>query len=165
MGFRASVQGPDNATAASSIVMEPLMKHTFWPALCFALLTGCASATGPRVTLWEGDLVPASAGGVTGTVAAVAQAGRTEVAVEIRQAVPDRTYGWRLTEGTCQNEGALVGGVALYPPMTADPSRTASAEAAVPGELSPGERYAVWVFTGGNGGEQVVACADLVETT
>lgn len=141
------------------------MKHTFLPLLCFGFLTGCASATGPRATQWEGDLIPVSPGGVAGTVAAVAQAGRTQVAVEIRQAVPDRTYGWRMTEGTCQSEGTLVGGVALYPPMTPDPSRTASAEAGVPGELSPGGRYAVRVFTGEGGGEAVVACADLAETS
>lgn len=140
------------------------MKHTFWSASAFVLLVGCSSATSPTVTLWEGELAPLVPGGVSGLVAAVAQAGRTQVAVEIRQGVPDQTYGWRLAEGTCQNEGVTVGGAALYPPMTPGPSRTASAEAGLPGQLSPGGAYAVWIFTGGGeGGEERVSCGALVE--
>lgn len=137
------------------------------PGLSLLLVAaGCSSGTEPSVTLWEATLAPLAPASVSGTAAAVAQAGKTRVSVEIRQAATGESYGWRMSSGTCAGEGSIVGGAALYPTLVPGASRTAKAETAAPGQLSPGGSYAVRVFLAGSaGGGQVVACGALVETS
>lgn len=137
------------------------------PALSLLLLAaGCSSGTGPDATLWEATLAPVAPATVSGVAAAVAQARVTRVSVEIRQALAGESYGWRMAEGTCAAEGAVVGGVALYPALAPGASRVASAEAVVPGQLDAGGAYAVRIFNpGATGGSQVVACGALVEVS
>lgn len=130
------------------------------------LAAGCSSGTEPSTTLWEATLSPLAPSTMSGSAAAVAQAGRTRIEVEIRQAVAGESYRWRVSQGTCASEGALVGGAALYPVLTADPSRSARADAAVPGQLAEGGAYAVRVVRPGTpGGEQVMACGALLRTS
>ena len=104
-------------------------------ALLLALpLADCTSGTEPVLTLWEGTLAPSVAGGITGTVAAVTQFGRTLVSIEIRQGQEGATYGWRINAGSCQSAGALQGGAAVYAPLVADEAGAAtSAEGKLPG--------------------------------
>jgi len=137
------------------------------PALSLLLVAaGCSSLTESSASLWEATLAPVAPASVSGVAAAVAQAGRTRISVEIRQAVAGETYGWRTSAGTCSAEGAVVGGAALYPVLAPDISRVAKAEAAVPGQLKPGGAYTVRVFRAGvSGAGQVVACGGLVETS
>jgi len=129
------------------------------------LLVACSTGTEPSISLWQGTLRPVAPSTITGPVAAVAQGGRTRVSVEIRQAVAAQTYAWRLDEGMCPTGGAIQGGVALYPSLTADAARTAKTEAAIPGQISSGKRYAVLVLGTGTAADQTVACADLAETS
>lgn len=127
------------------------------------LLCAVAGCVGPVETapgVWEGTLVPVPPANLTGTVAAVSQAGRTVVTVEIRGGTPG-SHGWRTVDGGCAAPGAVRGGVALYPALVVGPGGTARAEASVPGELSPGGRYAVQVLGAGPAAEEVAACGDL----
>ena len=136
------------------------------PALSLLLLAaGCSSGTGPDATLWEATLTPVAPATISGVAAAVAQARLTRVSVEIRQAVAGESYGWRVAQGTCAAEGAVVGGLALYPALAPGSSRVAGADAVVPGQLDSGGAYAVRILhPAGTGGSQVVACGALVET-
>ncbi len=98
---------------------------------------------------------------VAGTAGAVTQSGRTEATIQIRKATAGETYDWRIDSGTCSDAGQIQGGTALYPPLTADGSGTASADAGLPGVLDPGSHYAVRVFRTGSGGGEVAACGEL----
>lgn len=132
------------------------------PAL---LVAGCTSGTEPSATLWEATLAPVPPANVTGSAAAVAQFGRTLASVEIRLAEPGVTYGWRVEAGTCQAPGQIQGGSAIYPPLIADQTGVAPADAVVPGVLKSGSLYVVRVLREPGGpGEQAVACGELVET-
>lgn len=126
--------------------------------MCVA--AGCVGPVDTAPGLWEGTLVPQPPGTVTGTAAAVSQAGRTRVTVEIRGGTPG-SHGWRMVDGACAAPGAVRGGVALYPALAVGPGGTARSEASIPGELSPGGRYAVQVLGAGTAADEVVACADL----
>lgn len=129
-------------------------------------LGGCSSGTENVRVFWDATLQPVSPGRVTGTVAALAEAGRTRLTIQIRNAAPGETYGWRAESGTCDAPGGIQGGAALYPSITADPSGGGDADASVPGLFRSGSRYAVLVVrpaTDGSG-EVVVACGELSES-
>ncbi len=132
--------------------------------LFLCLLAGCVGPVEFAPGAWQGTLVPVAPGTVTGTAAAVSQAGRTLVSVEVRGGAPG-SHGWRMVDGACAEPGGVRGGVALYPPLEVGAGGTAHAEAAIPGELSPGGRYAVQVLVADGAGQQVVACADLKESS
>lgn len=133
------------------------------PALGTLLALGaCAGSTEPEVGLWEATLSPVPPSTVSGSGAVVAQAGRTLVSIQIRGATPGTVYGWRLSQGTCASEGAIVGGAALYPALTPDASRGAGTDAALPGQISRSGTWAMRAFTvRSGGGEQVVACGAM----
>jgi hypothetical protein len=128
------------------------------------LLGACSSATEPTVTLWEGTLSPTVAGGITGTVAAVSQFGRTQVSVEIRQAEAGSSYGWRIESGSCQAPGQIQGGTAVYPPLEPGEAGTASENAVIGRVFKSGSLLIARVYqTLQGGGEEVLACGSLQE--
>jgi hypothetical protein len=139
-------------------------RRTPWAPFLLLLLAGCSSPADPVATLWEGVLDPVPPGGVAGSAAAVAQFGRTLASVEIRQALAETTYRWRIESGTCSSPGQVQGGLAIYPPLTASLAGTASMDAVVPGVLRSGSRYIVRVAREASAGDEVVvACGELVE--
>lgn len=129
--------------------------------LFLPLLVACSSSTETLLTIWEGDLEPVPPATVGGIVAAVTQFGRTEASVHITDAEPESSYIWRIASGTCQGAGETQGGAAAYPPLTAGPSGSASAEAVLSAEFRPNRDYAAWVLVAEGGGEQAVACGPL----
>ena len=130
--------------------------------LALFLLAGCASPTESATTLWEGSLSPVPPSTVSGTAAAVSQAGRVQVAVEIGGATAE-VHTWRVVTGGCASPDRTLGGAAMYPPMSVGAGRSGRAEAVVPGELAPGGRYAAQVFVTADSSERLVACGDLAE--
>lgn len=130
------------------------------------LLLSCSTSTEVRYSFWEGTLQPVLPNQEGGIAAAVSQFGRTEVSVELRQGQAGATYGWHLKSGSCQAPGTIVGGVANYALMETDESGIATESATVSGVLRSGDSYSVRVYRPlENGGEDVVACGDLVEDT
>ena len=124
--------------------------------------TGCSSSTEPVTTVWEGNLSSVAGSGITGTVGAVTQSGRTAVTIQIRKATAGETYGWRIDSGECSGTGQIQGGAALYPALTPDATGSASADAGLPGTFDSGGQYAARVFLTGSGAAgEVVACGDL----
>lgn len=140
------------------------MVRPFLHFLSLCLLAGCVGPVETAPSAWQGTLVPVAPGAVTGTAAAVSQAGRTLVSVEIRGGAPG-SYGWRMVGGLCAAPGDIRGGIALYTALMVGPEGTAHADAAIPGELSPGGRYAVQVLGADGVAQPVVACADLTESS
>lgn len=125
-------------------------------------LTSCSSGLEPAL-LWEATLDPVLPSPVSGTVAAVTDAGRTQIGIQIREAEPGVTYRWRVDTGTCEAAGQLQGGLASYPSLVPGSSGTASAEAIISAVFSSGSSYAARVAREENGGEVVVACGVLEE--
>lgn len=138
----------------------------FWPLILVPVFLSCDTSTDVEYSFWEGTLVPLGTNFETGKTAAVTQFGRTDVSVEIRQGAANTTYGWYLQTAACQAEGLVAGGVASYPPLTTDESGVATSTAIISTLLRSGGSYAVRLYkTGGGQTEEVVACADLQETT
>ena len=131
----------------------------------FALFfLACSSSTEPAVTLWEATLSPVLPGGLTGQVAAVTQFGRTEASIEIHQAETGQTYGWRIQSGTCQSAGVLQGGAAVYPILTPDEAGNAGADVILSAVFRRRSTFAARVYQDlPGGGEEILACGDLVE--
>ncbi len=133
-------------------------------AACLSILLSCSTSTEVDYSFWEATLQPVLPSQVGGIAAAVSQFGRTEVSVELRQGEAESTYGWHLKSGTCQTPGTIVGGVANYPLMETDESGIATESAIIASVLRSGDSYAVRVYLPlENGGEEVVACGEMVE--
>lgn len=126
---------------------------------------GCGDATGPLVTTWQATLTPSLAFAVGGRAAALTQGGRTQATITLDNGDPGLTYDWRLEWGTCSAPGALIGGVASYPPLEPGPGGTASAEAALAELFDTGDTFIVRVLLDGEGvAVTTVACAAFQQT-
>lgn len=124
----------------------------------------CSPTTLPATTLWAADLDPLTPAGVKGTLGAVSQAGQTRVSLTLSLGDPGATYVWRIAEGDCSAEGALVAGKAVYPTIVAGSGGGGDAEAGLAGELMSGTSYASRIALQATGGEQVVSCGKLRQT-
>ena len=127
--------------------------------LAGGLAWACSSSTAPLFTQWEGNLVPIPPATVEGRAAAVTQFGRTEISIQITDAEPGVSYGWRVDTGSCQNPGILQGGDASYPGLTPGPGGTATANAILSALFPATGAYAARVFL--EESEKVVACGEL----
>ena len=123
----------------------------------------CSSSTGPIFTQWEGTLIPIPPATVGGRAAAVTQFGRTEISVQINEAEPGVSYGWRVEKGSCQNPGIIQGGDATYPGLTPGAGGTATANAVISAIFPATGAFAVRVFL--EASEKVVSCGDLSLTS
>lgn len=117
----------------------------------------CAGGVELDQAAWQGEFTGGPAA-ISGSVAAVSVNGRTQASIHIDRATPGDTYAWRLAGGSCQAEGALVGGAAAYPPLTASSSGSADADAVLSQGLGSGP-YAARVLHQPAGA--VVACTAL----
>ena len=133
--------------------------------LLFSLfLAGCTSVTAPVLTSWEGTLAPSFPHTLGGRAAALTQFGRTQASIQIEEGEPEVSYGWRIEAGTCQEAGVVQGGAASYPPLIPSEGGTASGEAILSEIFKSGGQFAVKVFlSSGGGGEEIVACGELVQ--
>lgn len=117
------------------------------------------------MTTWEATLRSRLPARVSGTVAAVAQGGRTQASARIEGGDAQATYGWRIRVGGCDTEGDPVGGQGLYGELVTGLSGSATADANLTSQLDADGRYAAWVHLAlPGGGETVVACGELERT-
>ena len=129
------------------------------------LVVGCESSIEPTLTTWEGNLAPVFPSTVAGQVAAVSQFGRTQASIQIMEADPEVTYGWRINSGTCEQEGLIRGGVAAYEPLYPGDLGSDEASAVLGVVFRDGETLAARVYRpDGDSGETVVACGELEQT-
>jgi hypothetical protein len=130
------------------------------------LLSTCSDSSAPIFTFWEGPLEPVRSSFLSGRVVAVTQHGRTDAGITIQDGDPGTTYGWRIDSGTCDQQGAIQGGTAVYPPLLPSQGGSASAETTISALFRSGKQFSARVFLSGEGGsDEVVACGDLEETT
>jgi hypothetical protein len=157
-------------------LIDPTARHTShlpnWSAVLLATVAAvtsgaaCTSTTEPVTTFWDASLQPVLPATVSGTVAALTRAGRTQLTISIEGAEAEVPHIWRVESGTCAAPGTLQGGVASYPTLTPGPGGSADAEASIAEVFRSGEQFAARVLrTPETGPEEVVACGDLVETT
>lgn len=125
------------------------------------LLGGCESATEPTIVAWEGELQATPPAAVNGSVAAISQFGRTEASILLTGAEAGATYGWRINSGTCDAEGAVVGGAAVYPALTAGAQGSATENTTFAELLGTDGSYAARVFVTADEEQTVHACAEL----
>ncbi|MEK9501111.1 hypothetical protein [Gaopeijia maritima] len=130
-----------------------------------ATLTGCGDTTAPLVTAWRATLTPVLPYAISGRAAALTQAGRTRVTISIEGAEIESSYAWRVERGTCAAPGALVGGVASYPPLEPGAGGSAEAEASLAELFQFGDDLIVRVLVDGEGPAVITAaCAPFEET-
>ena len=132
-------------------------------ALC---LSGCSDIVAPTRSGWEGELEPVPPAEVRGSVAVISQSGRSETSILITNAVPGETYSWRIRSGSCDTSGDVVGGAAVYPPLSPDDTGEAEGQTTLSRELEPGNTYAALVFLSPAVGDaELVACGELARLT
>ncbi len=125
--------------------------------IALVLLAACASGTEPEIYAWEGELVGTPGNPLNGNVAVISQFGRTEVSIQIEGGEPAATYAWRINEGTCAQEGDLLGGAASYPDLETNGEGTATANNTLAGSLRPDGGFAARVLADA----VVSACGEL----
>ncbi len=127
--------------------------------LLATILAACAGPVDSGQVAWQATL-NGGPGGISGSVAALSASGRTRASIAIQRAVAGQSYGWRIQQGDCQAEGALVGGAAVYPTLLAGDDGTAGADIVLSRTLTSGH-YAARVVKLQAGGETLAACAAL----
>jgi hypothetical protein len=150
--------------------IRPLPSHRRLLLLWTVLLVGvgaasCSTTVIPGATLWTADVQPLTLGGAQGHLAVVSQSGATQASMDLNLGDPGVTYSWRMSKGTCASEGQMVSGRAAYPALVANAQGSATANAALAGELTSGGSYAARILQDpGTGTEEVVACGELLQT-
>ncbi len=129
-----------------------------------AILAACSSPTDTAPLAWEGELSALGPAGPTGSVALLSQYGRTDASIAIEGARPDTTYGWRINAGTCDEEGTILGGQAVYPSLATDADGEGARDASIGGAPGAGTPYAARVLLPADNGS-VVACGELTRVT
>lgn len=133
--------------------------------LGLVVAAGCGDATAPLVTAWRATLSPVLPYAISGRAAALTQAGRTRVTISIEGGEAAESYAWRVERGTCAAPGALVGGVASYPPLEPGTGGSADAEASLSELFRFGDDLIVRVLVDGEGPAVITAaCAPFEET-
>jgi len=131
--------------------------------LLAAALTACAGPVELGEIAWQGDLT-GGAGGITGSVAAVAVSDRTTVSIAIQRALSGQQYAWRVQLGDCQTAGATLGGAATYPALIPDEAGSAEAQAVLSQALRGGPYAARVLQVQAAGGQTLAACGVLQRT-
>jgi hypothetical protein len=129
------------------------------PAL---IISACTSVTAPLFTSWEGTVQPIFPSTVGGRVAAVTQFGRTEASIVMEEGEADVVYRWRINAGSCQEEGAIQGGLAAYPPLVVSEVGSSSADVTLNTEFENGDQFAARIYIQEEGGSnEVIGCGNL----
>lgn len=115
--------------------------------------------------LLEGNLVSVDPNvPVSGSAAALTQFGNTDVSIGAEGLEAGSSHGWRFREGTCTDEGGLVGSTEWYTDIEANEDGAASAVLrGLPVELRRGRSYAAELLQEAGHEGPVLACADLEE--
>ncbi|MDF1504701.1 hypothetical protein PYV61_17215 [Roseisolibacter sp. H3M3-2] len=103
-------------------------------------------------------------GSITGQARAAVLNGQSTVTVNLNGLAPSATHAWRIFEGKCATAGALVGGDALYAPITASADGTAQASARLGVALDEAKDYNVRIYASPTETTTVAACGDLSDS-
>jgi hypothetical protein len=154
-------------TAPSPRRLRPERAPLLFGSVLLAVgLGSCTTTVASGATVWSAELRQGGLGGIHGMLAVSSSGGGTTASMQITSGQSGATYAWRIANGDCTSEGALVGGHAAYPPLVPGADGKDTEDATLAQGLTSGGSYAVRILQdSGNGTEQELACAVLVQTT
>jgi hypothetical protein len=110
---------------------------------------------------WSGSLSARGGSGITGSFKALVNAGKTNVSVNLANAMAGQRLPWHIHEGTCDNDLGIVGDASSYPVIVVANDGTASVNTVVGVSLDEAKDYFINVHASPTNLQTIVACGDL----
>ena len=110
---------------------------------------------------WSGSLSPRSGSAITGSFKALVADGKTNVSVNLANAMAGQRLPWHVHKGTCDNDMGIVGSASQYPVIVVANDGTASANTVLGVSLDEAENYFVNVHASSTNMQTIVACGNL----
>jgi hypothetical protein len=110
---------------------------------------------------WSGSLTARGGSAITGSFKALVAEGKTNVSVNLANAMAGQQLPWHVHEGTCDNDMGIVGSASAYPLITVGNDGTASVNAVLGVSLDEAKDYFVNVHASPTNLQTIVACGDL----
>jgi hypothetical protein len=114
-----------------------------------------------KVEDWSGSLSPRGGSAITGTFKAFSGEGKTNVSVNLANAMAGQRLPWHVHEGRCDSDMGIVGDPAAYPVITVGNDGTASSNAVLSLHLDEAKNYFVNIHASPTNLQTIVACGDL----
>jgi hypothetical protein len=137
-------------------------------ALGVASNAGCLPTEEPPVVnTWEGELSATDDGpaGVGGHIAAVANAGRTQIGIGVSDAELAGPLGWIVREGRCATSGQRITIATAFPAIPLGSSGSGNAETVLGRMLATDVSYAAEVFDNAGQTGAPIACGNLIRSS
>lgn len=116
----------------------------------------------PEVTRWQAELVSIPPALERGTVAVVSLSDRSEAGIAITGGEVGVTYAWNIRSGSCDSEGTIFVGEAVYPLLTPGSLGEDEVEQVLAQPLNRNDDYAARIYRVTEADERTpVACGEL----
>jgi hypothetical protein len=116
-----------------------------------------------RGEAWSGSLNARSGSAITGSFQAFVVDGKTNISVNLANAMAGQRLPWHVHEGTCNSDMGIVGGASSYPVIIVTNDGTASSTAVLNVTLDKAKDYFVNVHASPTNLQTIVACGDLAD--
>jgi hypothetical protein len=110
---------------------------------------------------WGGSLSARGGSAITGSFKAYVYEGRTQVTVNLANAMAGQRLPWHVHLGTCDNDMGIIGGASSYPVITVANDGTASSSTVLNVPLDEAKDYIINVHASPTNLQTIVACGDL----
>lgn len=110
---------------------------------------------------WSGSLQAQGGSGITGSFKALVAEGKTNVTVNLANAMAGQQLPWHVHEGSCGNDMGIVGSASAYPVIVVGNDGKASTSATLSLQLDEAKDYFVNVHASPTNLQTIVACGDL----
>ena len=110
---------------------------------------------------WNGSLSARGGSAITGSFRAYVLEGKTQVTVNLANAMAGQRLPWHVHEGTCDRDMGIVGGASSYPVITVANDGTASSTTVLNVGLDEAKDYIINVHASPTNLQTIVACGDL----
>lgn len=142
-----------------------ILSGSFATLLAAVLAIGACSidVAEPELTRWQSDLQPIPPALEAGTVAVISLSDRSEAGIAITGGEVGVTYAWNIRSGSCDAEGTVFVGEAVYPLLAPRQSGDDEAEQILAQPLNRNGDYAAWLYRVTETDDRIaVACGELV---
>lgn len=151
--------------------MHPIRSLAVAALFCTVGAACLGDPTYQAATAFRARLLPVAGSSVNGTVDAVSQGrGDTEAGLNVT-GEPSTTYGWQINQGTCEQPGAVLSGVGVYPNFTTVSDTIASDTTRRPGHgrvdrifiarlMAPDQDYHA-IVVNANNRSMILACGNF----
>jgi hypothetical protein len=110
---------------------------------------------------WNGTLGARGGSAITGSFRAWVYEGRTNISVNLANAMAGQRLPWHIHEGTCDNDMGIVGGAGSYPVLVVGNDGKASSNVILSVSLDEAKDYFVNIHASPTNTQTIVACGDL----